>query len=424
MKPKKMLIVTSYYPYGHGESFIRAELEHVSAYFEDVEIVPCFHLRESNHTALKQAVNLEYAASRWGWLRSCKVGASLAVALVRHKWRADALRILGGSHKLVNLIELARALYRAQLFESFLDKHIRQDGKEVSLVYFYWMVPEILGAVAFRKQSGRPLNIVCRAHRGDLYEDLRPGGYAGLRAGIVAGVDQIYCISDHGRSYLASQYPMHAQKIHTARLGVNDPGYLNPQPGRDDSLAIVSCSFVVAEKRIHLIVDAIALLLEKDPSLKIKWTHVGDGALYNRLRDYVQATLGKRAEVVFAGYLTQQEVMRLYKEKAFDVFVNVSDSEGLPVSLMEASSAGIPIVATDVGGSGEIVNASNGVLLAANPEVAAIASALVMFKNRELAFAYRKQSRAYWAQRFHASVNYHHFGQQLLQVMERQPDAA
>jgi colanic acid/amylovoran biosynthesis glycosyltransferase len=423
MKPKKLLIVTSYYPYGHGESFVKAELELISAYFEAVEIVPCFHLKEAHQPKLGQSVNLAYADSRWGLLRSCKVAASLAVALFRYEWAGDAQRILGGDHKYVNAVELVRALYRARLFEKFLEQQINQDGKEVSLVYFYWMIPEILGAAEFRKHAKLPFKIVCRAHRGDLYEDLRPGGYAGLRDGIVSGVDEIYCISDHGKSYLANRYPMHAKKIHTARLGVNDPGYLNPQP-RDGQLSIVSCSFVIAEKRVHLIADAIAFLLQKAPALKIKWTHIGDGALFDQLRDYVKATLGARAEVVFTGYLAQPQVMNLYREREFDVFINVSDSEGLPVSLMEASSTGIPIVATDVGGSGEIVNARNGVLLPANPDVAVIASALVMFKNREMAASYRQQARADWGQRFHASVNYHYFGQQLLQLMEWQPDAA
>ncbi|WP_180272189.1 glycosyltransferase [Actinomyces ruminis] len=50
------------------------------------------------------------------------------------------------------------------------------------------------------------------------------------------------------------------------------------------------------------------------------------------------------------------------------LLVNVSASEGVPVSIMEALSAGIPVVATDVGGTGELVRTgSNGILLPADP---------------------------------------------------------
>ena len=46
-----------------------------------------------------------------------------------------------------------------------------------------------------------------------------------------------------------------------------------------------------------------------------------------------------------------------------DYFINLSDSEGIPVSIMEAMSVGIPIIARDVGGNREIVTNNNGCLL-------------------------------------------------------------
>lgn len=423
MKPKRLMLVTSFYPSGPGETFVKAELEHIAKYFEEIEIVPSFHDHKISRSAVNHPVNLGYSASRWGLFRACHVLSSLTAALVRYPWRADAGRILHSGHKFANIKELARALYRAQLFEWFLDRQIIKEGREISLVYFYWMIPEIVGAARFCRRTGFPLKIVCRAHRGDLYEDTKPGGYAGLRSGIVEGIDEIYCISEHGKAYLAKQYPLYAKKLHIARLGVNDPGYVNAQPD-DDALSIVSCSFVIASKRVHLIADAIDYLLVKDPSLKIKWTHIGDGEVYEQLRAYILSKLADRAQVICTGYMEQPQVMQLYRETGFDVFVNVSDSEGVPVSLMEASSVGIPVVATDVGGSCEIVNASNGVLLPANPEVAAIAAALLLFKDKAAAAVYRRGARAYWAQKFNAPLNYNHFGQELQHVLKWHTNAA
>ena len=43
-----------------------------------------------------------------------------------------------------------------------------------------------------------------------------------------------------------------------------------------------------------------------------------------------------------------------------DLFLTVSANEGIPVSIMEAQSFGIPVIATDVGGISEIVNNVNG----------------------------------------------------------------
>jgi len=222
----------------------------------------------------------------------------------------------------------------------------------------------------------------------------------------------VYCVSGHGQRYLADGYPALAAKFHVARLGVHDPGGLNRGPS-GGPVEIVSCSFVVPGKRLHLVVDAIACLLAADPTLAVRWTHVGDGPLFDDLRAYARARLGARAQAVFKGYLTPEELRTLYREEQFDVIVNVSDNEGIPVSLMEASAAGIPMVATDVGGTAEIVNAANGVLIPADADVPTIAAALRRFADRRAARAWRHAARAWWEVRYDAAVNYALFGRAL-----------
>jgi glycosyltransferase involved in cell wall biosynthesis len=415
MKLKRMLLVTTSYPYGRNESFVRAELEYLSQSFAHVELVPSFYQPGAVPRPTAQPVNLGYAKARWGMQRSFVVFSSFLGGLCRYAWLNDALRVVRGAHRWENLKELGRALYRACLFERFLVEQIRQANKEIDIVYFYWMFPEIMGAIRYRDMYQPSLKIVSRAHGGDLYENHRSGGYAGLRQGVLAGIDAVYNISDHGRAYVGREYPAMARKCFTARLGVDDPGFENAQP-EEAALSIVSCSFVVEEKRLYLIVDAIAHLLEVEPSLGIRWTHIGDGELYDELRAYAQSRLEGRAAVVFKGYLAQEKVMQLYREQQFDVIVNVSSSEGIPVSLMEASSVGIPMVATDVGGNREIVNESNGILIPADADVPTIARALARFRDRASASAYRARARADWQNKFNAAHNYSQFGQSLADI--------
>lgn len=409
MKPKTILVVTSLYPYGQGEAFVAAELEHLSRCFGDIQLVPIFYTPGTAPRRVAHRVNLAYADERWGVLRTLRIAGSLLAGLLKYRWAGDLRFILGQPHKLDNLKELVRALYRARLFERFLAS---QRGTRFDVIYFYWMLPEILGALAFRKASGGAVSIVSRGHGGDLYEDRKPGGYAGLRRGIVAGIDAVYPISDHGTRYLNRRFPRLGAKFHTARLGVDDPGFLNVQPA-GGALSLVSCSFVVSGKRLHLIVDAIAWLLTADPALEVRWTHVGDGPLFDTVRAYAASRLGPRAEAVFKGYLTQPELMALYRDESFDAIVNVSDNEGIPVSLMEACSAGIPMIATDVGGTAEIVNAANGVLIDADAAPATIAAAMLRFTDRPGMRACRQSARLHWEAHFNAAANYGRFGRTL-----------
>lgn len=78
-----------------------------------------------------------------------------------------------------------------------------------------------------------------------------------------------------------------------------------------------------------------------------------------------------------------QQVYDYYKSNKVDVFVNVSYSEGLPVSLMEASSFGIPVIATDVGGSAEIIDKEqkNGFLLDKDFEIGALQKKIELLLN-------------------------------------------
>ena len=416
MNPRKLLIVTSSYPYGKGESFLQPELKHIAKYFE-IELVPCWDAGDAAPRSDAHPVNLDYASARWGAARYLRVLGAFAAALVQHKWLADLVRVLHHPHKFENLKELARALYRARMFESFLKNRASKGGGDIDLIYFYWMIPEALGAIAFRDKARPGLKVVSRAHGGDLYEEHRPGGYIGLRHSILHGIDAIFCISDYGQSYLRQRFPFLAPALHTARLGVDDPGHRNVQPS-DASLSIVTCAFVVPEKRLHLIVETIDYLLRANPARKIKWTHVGDGELYDQLRATVAERLGTRAQVIFKGYLSYPQVMDLYRNEQFDVFMNVSDSEGLPVSLMEASAFGIPMIATDVGGNSEIVNAHNGVLIAANPTIETIAATLMRFADRPAALAYRQMARSQWEQKFDAAVNHDRFGKALWAVVK------
>src|SRR5262249_43957822 len=77
-------------------------------------------------------------------------------------------------------------------------------------------------------------------------------------------------------------------------------------------------------------------------------------------------------EVLFLGY--RRELHPIFA--AADVAVLSSDNEGTPVSLIEAAAAGLPAVATDVGGVGEVVTEDTGIVVPQG-DVAALASAIV-----------------------------------------------
>ena len=107
----------------------------------------------------------------------------------------------------------------------------------------------------------------------------------------------------------------------------------------------------------------------------------------------------------FKGAVPNEEVHKFYSENRVDCFLSASTTEGLPESIMEAISYGIPVVATDVGGTFELIK-DNGILLGADPTDKDIADALysVMIdpeKQRQMS----DNSRKIWEDRFDSEKN-------------------
>lgn len=136
-----------------------------------------------------------------------------------------------------------------------------------------------------------------------------------------------------------------------------------------EQILLVFVGRIVPIKRLDLLLRAVAQAREPEPRLRL--AVVGDGDERPRLERQA-AELGIAGDVFFLGY--RRELRPIFA--AADVAVLSSDNEGTPVSLIEAAAAGLPAVATDVGGVREVVTADTGTVVPRG-DIAALASAMV-----------------------------------------------
>ena len=122
-------------------------------------------------------------------------------------------------------------------------------------------------------------------------------------------------------------------------------------------------------KRQDLLIDAFARLLPTHSRSRLML--VGDGELRSRIESQLR-DMGLGDRVILFG--TATDLPPLYD--AFDLFVQPSNSEGLPNVLLEASSAGLPIVATDAGGTHEVIQDGQTGLLVPVDDLAALTRAI------------------------------------------------
>ena len=111
------------------------------------------------------------------------------------------------------------------------------------------------------------------------------------------------------------------------------------------------------------------------------------------------------------GIVNNNLILDFYSENYIDLFINVSETEGIPVSIMEAQSAGIPVLATNVGGTSEIVNNKNGFLIDKSFEVVSVANMIKKYLKSNDEIICEKRNYAYqnWKLNYNAHINYTEF---------------
>lgn len=225
-------------------------------------------------------------------------------------------------------------------------------------------------------------------------------------------LDKVYFISKKVRDlYLDGMKSLNIRERFSAKIGIRYLGCLkpnnalNPNSTSSEAFHIVTCSRIDENKRLSMIVAALSLIKNQ----RIKWTIIGDGVLKEQIANETN-NLTKNNSLItvdLVGQYSNKQVNEFYKNNHIDLFINVSRIEGLPVSIMEAFSYGIPAIGTDVGGTSEIITDANGFLIDRDftPQDLAQLITQYMHLSSDKINAYREKAYQTWQHNFDASVN-------------------
>ncbi|MEA2482657.1 MAG: hypothetical protein QOC55_604 [Thermoleophilaceae bacterium] len=161
--------------------------------------------------------------------------------------------------------------------------------------------------------------------------------------------DLVVVTSEHARATL-EELSGPLDQVRMLRLGVDLDRFHYRAPEARDRLRVLNVAQLVPRKGQAHLLEAIARLREN--AVDIELTVVGGGE--ERARLEAQAgELGIGDRVTFRGALGQDDVLAAYRDA--DVFCLTSYAEGQPVVVMEAMASGLPVVATRVAGTPELV---------------------------------------------------------------------
>ena len=180
-------------------------------------------------------------------------------------------------------------------------------------------------------------------------------------------------LNEEVRSSICREYALPPSAVPVVGNGIDLDAFRGPQRrGLRGAGARLLCVARLAPAKNHaLLLQTVARLRESGRDVSL--TLVGDGPLRGRLEELARE-LGISERVRFAGRRT--DTPAFYRD--CDLFVLLSDYEGMPMSIIEAMASGLPVVATRAGGVGELVDDGvSGALVEADAAAAAEAIAAI-----------------------------------------------
>ena len=336
-------------PSGVPGPFMLQELPWLCEHFSRVVMVGNYGVRtitgeeESPYTVLKPVD---------GILRAC-----VEAPFRKELWHELFRMRRDGCLTVKNALKLLAFTQRGLKMHYWAERMLRASSDATTTFYSFWMSYDAFAGALCKKKHPKA-RFVARGHAYDIDTERNPMNPYLLKKAIAAQADGLYLISRTAKG----QYMDYMQgrvdegKVHVLAMGsAGRPAQSCREAPRftQGVLRVVSCAQVIPIKQVPMLVQALA----QWDGMPLCWTHIGGGAGEEELRQLASFKLDPKENVIceILGAQDSEKIQQIYENRAFDVFVNTSRKEGVPISIMEAMRYGTPAIAPNVGGIPELV---------------------------------------------------------------------
>lgn len=253
------------------------------------------------------------------------------------------------------------AAFRSALAAAYLAQHV-----SVDVIHAQFVGPAGAAAYVWHRLTGIPFTV--RAHAYDIYSPYRWAGK------VASAASAVLAISDHGAAEIRQRWGITAEVV---RVGIQLDSVPQRLPGpAHQPLRVLSVGALRAKKGHDLLIRA-ANIVNQGRTRMILDVY-GDGDLTRELVTLAHSLPASHATL--RGALPPHEMRGRFRD--YDAFALAArrardgDSDGIPVVLMEASLAGLPVVTTTLGGIPELI--TDGMTgWTRDPDAVALAQALI-----------------------------------------------
>ena len=376
---RSLVFITAEYPFGNQETFIENEISLLADAFDHVIVLPKSSLGRPRTMPPNCSIGRPYGP------RSASIGNNHLLS----EWLQTRGHFGKGKIAYRSWQGVGKRL--TQIMDS------TEDIKGELLYYSYWLDEGAIAIAHLAKRVGS--SAISRAHGWEVYPKRHPFKYLPFRRFLASSGIKVCPISMHGEEALRAQG---FTNLHLYYLGTPASKKMETTD-KPNTKTLVSISSIIELKRVQRIAEIFLKLYQQDSTWR--WHHFGDGPLEAGIKEWLDKSGAEGYS--FHGRQSNETIHQWLSENTKNtIFINQSTTEGLPVSMMEAMSVGIPCVGTNVGGVSEIIEGGNNGLLHDDDLSVETVAHLIQALDEDLLHAMAENAKNTWQNKFNAEKNY------------------
>ena len=278
------------------------------------------------------------------------------------------------------------------------------------IIHAHWIIPQGLIALFMKKLFNIPY--VVTSHGGDIFA-LQGKLLNSIKLSILNNAKTITVVSFAIKNNVINLNHKLESKIKVIPMGV-DSKLFNPNKYskslknkyNPNGPILLFVGRLAEKKGVEYLIKAMPLIIKKD--LKVKLLIVGSGTLENKLKELANR-LNLNKNIIFIGPLPNSELPKYYATA--DIFIGPSikikngDTEGLPVTFLEASASGCVPIGTNAGGIAEIIkHGESGIILKQKNHLQIAVSVTKLLEDNKLRLNFSKNARIFVKDNFDWSI--------------------
>lgn len=201
------------------------------------------------------------------------------------------------------------------------------------------------------------------------------------------------------RRFLVEKLGYRHSKVITLYNGIDNTFENENGKIRKDEIVVGTIGRLTYQKAQEYFIRMAALILKKNQGMKIRFEIWGEGKEKETYRKLIQST-GLENNVFLCGYASDRKSVY----ESLDMFVLPSRYEGIPFVILEAMSAGVPVITSNAGGINEIIRDGDNGILVPREDAESLANAVLKLID-EASFSSRLRKNAFDDYRNYWSFN-------------------